>query len=184
MRAPIFFILRGAPASGKSTWVEENGLVENSVSADEWRIRLFGIEVGEDGKERIPQRDQGRVWGNVARDIEARMEAREDIVLDACSLKARDMSKYVDGCIEHGYVAYAVEFFRDVTKETCHERNAAREEYKQVPDHVIDNFYDKVDSIIVPFFYKTVTPQEASEIIYEAREENECSDGNRQAQGR
>lgn len=51
-----FFILRGAPASGKSTWIARNGLESVTVSSDEIRIRLFGIGEDEDGRPCIPQR--------------------------------------------------------------------------------------------------------------------------------
>ena len=39
------FILRGAPASGKSTWVRENDLEEFTISSDNIRLLLSSPEM-------------------------------------------------------------------------------------------------------------------------------------------
>lgn len=166
MRNPTFTILRAAPGSGKSTWVCDNDLSDIAVSADEWRIALFGIGRDDNGHECIPQKNPKLVWGKVHDDILARMEAGEDIVLDACSLNTRDMAVYIDDCEKYGYDGYVVEFFHDVDRDTALVRNAGREEYKQVPEWVIDRFYDNVYDNTVPEFYEIVTPDEAYDMIY------------------
>lgn len=165
-RPPAFVILRAAPGSGKSTWVENNGLEDIAVSADEWRIRLFGIARDEDGREFIPQTNQGLVWSKVRADIEDRMAAGEDVLLDACSLATRDMGTYVELCEAYGYKGFVVEFYHDVDLDTALMRNAQREEYKQVPEYVIERFYDKVWNNPVPEFYEVLTADEAYDAIF------------------
>lgn len=160
-----FFILRGAPASGKSTWIARNGLESVTVSSDEIRIRLFGIGEDEDGRPCIPQRGQSRVWACVRSDIEALMASGSaSVVLDSTALRSRDMRAYEDLCSAYGYSPVVVDF-TGVGREECHRRNAAREEFRRVPDFVIDRYYDRLPGCRVPSGYEVISPDEAVEEV-------------------
>lgn len=150
-----FFILRGAPASGKSTWIARNGLESVTVSSDEIRIRLFGIGEDEDGLHCIPQCGQSRVWACVRSDIEALMASGSaSVVLDSTALRSRDMRAYDDLCSAYGYSPVVVDF-----------TGAAREEFRRVPDFVIDRYYDRLPGCRVPSGYEVISPDEAVEEV-------------------
>lgn len=163
------FILRAAPATGKSTWVEENGLTDITVSSDAWRLELNGLVYDEEGNPSISQARPGLVWGKVREDIENRMQAGEDVVLDSCALKARDMNAYRDLVEAYGYDAYVVEFYHDVDAEVCKQRNRDREAFRFVPEHVIDNFFDKVGNYPVPDYMTAIAPDEALALIFDGQ---------------
>lgn len=161
-----FFILRGAPASGKSTWIKQNGLSASTVSSDEIRIRMFGIGKDQSGRPCIPQHNPGAVWARARADLEHLMsEGVDDIVLDSCALKARDIRAYEGICSAYGYAPVIVDF-TGVGRDECHRRNAAREEFRRVPDFVIDRFYDRLPGCPVPPNYPVVSPSDASRIIF------------------
>lgn len=160
------YLLRGAPASGKSDWIEEHDLDDITVSSDKVRIELFGLETGEDGRERIPQRNQRRVWSEIGKRIEKMLDEGGDVILDAQNLKTKDIETQVRRAQEHGSECYIVDFWSDLTPEECKRRNRAREEYKQVPDFVIDRFYETVRANVIPTSVRAVfTPEEAAMMI-------------------
>lgn len=160
-----FFVLRAAPATGKSTWICDNGLEDITVSSDELRIAINGIVYDEEGNPSISQANPGLIWGRVKQEIERRMQEGEDIVLDSCALKTRDMNTYRELVERYGYDAYVVEFYHDVTVDICKERNRSREAFRYVPEYVIDNFFDKVGNFPVPDFYTVLYPEEAAEML-------------------
>lgn len=159
------FILRAAPATGKSTWIEENTLGDITVSSDEWRLKLFGIEENENGKPGISQKCPWVVWGKVKGDIASRMSNGGDIILDACARTTKDIKTWRKLVDEYGYDAYVVEFYHDVDADICKKRNLSREAFRQVPEYVIDNFFDTVHDNPVPEGFTTITPDEALELL-------------------
>lgn len=160
-----FFILRGAPASGKSTWIEKNNLHACTVSSDDIRIRFFGIGKDKDGRPCIPQRDQRAVWAQVRADLADLMyDGFDSVVLDSCALKARDIRAYEEMCSQYGYIPIIVDF-TGVGRDECHRRNKQREEFRRVPDFVIDRFYDRLPDCKTPAGYPVISPDDASAII-------------------
>ena len=49
-------ILRGIPASGKSSWVKNNELEQFTVSSDALRLLYAGVEYDLEGHQRISQK--------------------------------------------------------------------------------------------------------------------------------
>ena len=81
---PAFFILQGAPASGKSTFIHDNALDDYTVSSDEIRIELNGIGTDDDGNPCIPQDNQQLVWRTVENRLRNAIDSRSPVVvLDA-----------------------------------------------------------------------------------------------------
>ena len=56
------FILRGAPASGKSTWIQENNLEPYTISTDTLRLMYQSPVTNTDGTRAISQNHDGEVW--------------------------------------------------------------------------------------------------------------------------
>jgi 2',3'-cyclic-nucleotide 3'-phosphodiesterase len=161
----VFLILRGAPASGKSTFIIDNDLSGYTVSSDETRKRLLGIDYDEDGNPVIPQHSQQLVWSTVKQDIESRMAAGDVVVLlDSQATKTRDMNNYRELAQEYGYETWVVDCYSDVDIDTCLVRNENRE--FRVPDYVITKFFENVWNQPIPDYCNSeISRDEAIELI-------------------
>lgn len=161
---PAFFILQGAPASGKSTFIHDNALDDYTVSSDEIRIELNGIGTDDDGNPCIPQDNQQLVWRTVENRLRNAIDSRSPVVvLDAMNAVARNYRRFGDYAAANGYDIYLVDF-TDVDADKCKRRNASREEFRRVPEFVIDNFYKRFNGY-VPDGYVTISRDEAASIV-------------------
>lgn len=161
---PAFFILQGAPASGKSTFIHDNDLDAFTVSSDEIRIELNGIGIDADGNPCIPQDNQQQVWRIVESRLRSAVNSRQPVVvLDAMNAVARNYRRFGDYAAANGYDVYLVDF-TDVDADECKRRNASREEFRCVPEFVIDNFYIRFNGY-VPDGYVAISRDEAASIV-------------------
>lgn len=137
-------ILRGSPASGKSTWIKEMGLENYTLSADSIRLLVESPIVVPDKQHRvISQKNDGYVWTLLFELLEKRMERGEFVIIDATHSRSSDFSRYNKLCERYRYRRYYVDF-SDVPLEECKRRNALREDYKRVPENVIDKMYARL----------------------------------------
>lgn len=137
-------ILRGSPGSGKSTWVKEMGLKNYTLSADEIRLLVESPVLVADRDHRvISQNNDKYVWLLLFELLEKRMERGEFVVIDATHSKSSDFSRYNKLCERYRYRKYYVDF-SDVPIEECKRRNLLREDYKIVPESVIDKMYSRL----------------------------------------
>ena len=81
-------ILRGAPASGKSTFVKNHNLEDYTISTDDIRLLYGSPVIGEDGSTSISQKNNKQVFELMFDVLEHRMLNGEFIVVDAthCNL--------------------------------------------------------------------------------------------------
>lgn len=137
-------ILRGSPASGKSTWVKEMGLENYTLSADTIRLLVESPIIVPDKKHRvISQSNDSYVWQLLFELLEKRMSCGEFVIIDATHSRSTDFSRYNKLCEKYRYRRYYVDF-SDVPIEECKRRNALREDYKRVPEKVIDKMYSRL----------------------------------------
>lgn len=137
-------ILRGSPGSGKSTWIKEMELEKYTLSADSIRLLVQSpILVPEKTHRVISQRNDSYVWLLLFELLEKRMEQGEFVIVDATHSKSSDFSKYNKLCERYRYRKYYVDF-SDVPLEECKRRNLMREDYKRVPEEVIDKIYSRL----------------------------------------
>lgn len=133
------YLLRGAPASGKSTWVKENGLEPYTISSDNIRLLFRSPTLNPNGTYEISQIDNGRVWPTIISLVENRMEHGDLIIVDAQHLKTKEMRKYRKLAEKYRYRIYIIDF-TDVPEEECLDRNDKRHTAR-VPEDVIHKFY-------------------------------------------
>ena len=80
-------LLRGAPGSGKSTFVKEHHLEPYTVSSDQVRLMFSAPEIDAlTGEPHISQRNENAVWEFIYQIVELRMKTGQFIVLDAQNL--------------------------------------------------------------------------------------------------
>lgn len=137
-------ILRGSPASGKSTWVKEMRLENYTLSADTIRLLVESPIIVPDKKHRvISQSNDSYVWQLLFELLEKRMSRGEFVIIDATHSRSTDFSRYNKLCEKYRYRRYYVDF-SDVPIEECKRRNTLREDYKRVPEKVIDKMYSRL----------------------------------------
>lgn len=161
-----FFILRGAPGCGKSTWVVDNRAEHITISSDETRLRLVGTTINENGEEKISQANPEFVWNNIREQIYSAMKTGQDVILDSTALHKRDILAYDEYVNNFGYKPYIVDF-TDIPQEICHIQNSSRESLRVVPEWVIDRYYDRLNDNSIPEGYEVITPLFASVLLIE-----------------
>jgi predicted kinase/predicted phosphodiesterase len=137
-------ILRGSPASGKSTYIKEHNLENYTLSADNIRLLFESPIIVPDKLHRvISQKNDSYVWALLFELLEKRMARGELVVVDATHSRSSDFSRYNKLCERYRYRRYYLDF-SDVSIEECKKRNSLREDYKRVPESVIDKMYSRL----------------------------------------
>lgn len=132
----LLYILRGSPASGKSTWIKENHLESYTLSADNIRLLYEAPVLNNAGNFCITQKNDTEVWALLMKLLEKRMSNGEFVIVDATHYKSTLINKYKDLISKYRYRVNVIDF-TDVPMEELLKRNAQREEYKRVPEETI-----------------------------------------------
>ena len=135
-------LLRGAQASGKSTWVTENNLEPYTLSADKIRLNIANPILNEDGSIEISQKNNKLTWELLYKYLEMRMENGDFTIIDATHSDIKLMNKYRDLANTYKYTIYYLEF--DTPLEECLKRNRERVGYKYVPEKVIERTWEAI----------------------------------------
>lgn len=143
-------LMRGAPASGKSTWIKENNLERFTLSADNIRIMVQSPTMNEDGKYEITQKNDSKVWKVLFEMLEDRMKKGEFVVIDATHNNDKLMKRYKELAETYRYIVFYKEM--EATLEECLERNKTRDEYKFVPKEVVERCHRNIKLQPVPHF--------------------------------
>ena len=157
-------LMRGAPGSGKSTYIERNNLKKYTLCADEIRLLIQTPIMQTNGNFAISQNNDNKVWAVLFDILEARMQRGEFTVIDATNSKTKEMTRYRDLAKAYRYRIYCVDF-TDLPIEICKERNKQRPEYKQVPDEVIDKIYSRFNGQKIPRDIEILKPEELEKIL-------------------
>ena len=127
-------LMRGAPGSGKSTWIAQNGLEWYTIASDNVRMMWSQpVPEPETGEPTIRLWNENQVWDNIEAMIEYRMKNGQFIVLDAQNMKPQRWIKLAEKYRYHVWVKDMLTPF-----EECLKRNREREHYKFVPEKEIE----------------------------------------------
>ena len=135
-------LLRGIQASGKSTWIKENNLEPYTLSADSIRLNIANPVLLEDGSYEISQKYNKVTWELLYKYLEMRMQNGDFTIIDATHSDIKLMNKYRDLANTYKYTMYCLEF--DVSLEEALKRNKERDNYKYVPERVIERTYETI----------------------------------------
>lgn len=141
----LLLVLRGIPGCGKSTWVKEHDLEEYTLSPDNIRLLYSAPELGLDGKYHISSKCDKHVWNFLNERLEARMKTGDTTVIDATHTKESYLKDYKKLCKKYNYRMIVVDF-SSVDLDTIKDRNGKREEYKKVPEEVINKMYQQIST--------------------------------------
>ena len=135
-------LLRGIQASGKSTWIKENNLEPYTLSADNIRLNIANPVLLEDGSYEISQKYNKVTWELLYKYLEMRMQNGDFTIIDATHSDLKLLNKYKDLANTYKYTMYCLEF--DVPLEEALRRNRERDNYKYVPERVIERTYETI----------------------------------------
>ena len=135
-------LLRGIQASGKSTWIKENNLEPYTLSADNIRLNIANPILTEDGSYEISQKYNKVTWELLYKYLEMRMQNGDFTIIDATHSDLKLLNKYKDLANTYKYTMYCLEF--DVPLEEALKRNKERDNYKYVPERVIERTYETI----------------------------------------
>lgn len=132
-------LLRGAPGSGKSTFVKENHLEPYTLEADRFRTLICNPQLDIDGNLAISQNNNHIAWDMLLQALELRMWRGDFTVIDATHSNPHMLKKYKKLIQKYRYRCYYMEF--DPGYEEILKRNAGRDEYKRVPEEAVERIY-------------------------------------------
>ena len=135
-------LLRGIQASGKSTWIKENNLEPYTLSADNIRLNIANPVLLEDGSYEISQKYNKVTWELLYKYLEMRMQNGDFTIVDATHSDIKLLNKYKDLANTYKYTMYCLEF--DIPLEEALKRNKERDNYKYVPERVIERTYETI----------------------------------------
>ena len=135
-------LLRGAQASGKSTWIAENNLEPYTLNADNIRLNIANPVLLENGSIEISQKYNKLTWELLYQYLEMRMQNGDFTIIDATHSDIKLMNKYRDLANIYKYTIYYLEF--DTPLEECLKRNRERMGYKYVPEKVIEKTWEAI----------------------------------------
>lgn len=132
-------VARGAPGSGKSTWLRELGMSHNTLSSDVVRGLYASPVLLPDGRMAVDQSQSREAFALINSLLSQRMAKGETLALD---------STFVDGqwdtmlrlAREHGYQVACLDA-STVPLEQCLERNAKRGELDRVPEGTVERMH-------------------------------------------
>lgn len=168
----ILLLLRGSPGCGKTTWIEQHGLTQYALSADDIRLMCAGPTMMPDGKMAINPNNDNAVWATLFKLLEIRMQNGEFTVIDATNSKTSEMNRYKELCAAYKYRMYCVDF-TDLPIEVVKERNRNRPELKRVPDEAIDKMYSRFQTQKIPAGITVLKPDELDRVWYRPMDFNQ-----------
>lgn len=159
----VLLLLRGAPGCGKSTWIEQNGLKQYALSADDIRMMCAAPVMMSDGTYQVSMDSDKFVWDTLYKVLENRMRRGDFTVIDATNSKTSEMNKYKKLCQDYRYRIFCVDF-TSIPIEVTKQRNAGRPEVKRVPDSAIDKMYSRFETQKIPAGITVLQPDELHKI--------------------
>lgn len=141
----ILLVMRGIPGCGKSTWIKEHELEAYTLSPDNIRLLYSAPELGLDGKYHISSKCDKHVWAFLKERLEARMKAGDTTVIDATHTKESYLKEYKALCKKYKYRMVVVDF-SSIDMDTIKDRNSKREEYKRVPEEVLERMQKQLET--------------------------------------
>jgi len=141
----LLLILRGAPGSGKTTWVKENRLISYTLSFDNVRMLYKSPIQTIYGKESSDRKKDYYILDRFLEILEERMKSGELTLIDAVNSKSIDVNRYLELAVKYRYKSYLIDF-TDIPIHTAKERNQNRMARKRVPEHIIDRIYEDFES--------------------------------------
>lgn len=151
-----FFIMRGIPGSGKSTFVAKYlKNISNVVESDVFRQNLMGLD--ENGK--INQENGQAVWYEIDKYINRILYSCESVTLDATNISSYLLRKYQRIAEKYGYEFIIIDF-SNIPLEKALQQNLNRVFSKQISNEVIERMHRQLIKENTKLQFETFTKDE------------------------
>lgn len=161
----VLLLFRGAPGCGKSTYIEQHGLKQYTLSADDIRLNLQAPVLKVDGDIEIHVKREKDVWQTLFYMLENRMKQGEFTVIDATNSKTSEMQRYKELADRYRYRIYCIDM-TDVPIDEVKRRNQQRDKYKIVPNKAIEKMYARFATQSIPKFINIIKSNQLDKILY------------------
>jgi predicted kinase len=136
----VLILTRGAPGSGKTTFLSHNGLSRYVISPDSIRAQLGGVEVDSKGEPQIGYFREDDVWREVKLETRERMEDEEPVIIDATFQVPKHLEMPLKLANQFKYKPLILDF-TGIPMNVSVTQNALRKGWERVPEEVIENAY-------------------------------------------
>jgi predicted kinase len=150
----LLIITIGAPGSGKSTWIDNNGLRPYCLEPDNLRMLFGSISTKVNGEKAITMKNDKQVWKLLFDLLEKRMSEGELTVIDATHSSNRMLNSYKSLVEKYRYRLIAIDF-RNIPLDKVLEQNKKRMGMKIVPDIEIKRIYERSKTMKLPNWIKS-----------------------------
>jgi len=158
------FILRGAMASGKSTFIKNNDLEDFTLNPDKIRLMYNSPEMTINYNEMIPQFNNNKVWNLLFQILEDRMRKGELTIIDAMHVYSDDLTIYKKLAEKYRYRLYVIDF-TNIEYDELIKRNNERDIKRWVPEESIKRVYKALKKEKVSKAFTLIKPEDFNKII-------------------
>lgn len=157
-------LMRGAPGSGKSTFVEKNGLLPFTISPDILRLLIQAPEMTLNSSVQISNSNDSKVWKTLFELLENRMKNGDLTVIDAAHTTTKDINQYRQLSNKYRYHTICVDFGY-VALDSLVRHNKMRDAAKVIPQNVIENLHHQATNSAIPSWVTKVTPEDFNDFF-------------------
>lgn len=137
-------VLRGAPGSGKSTWIKQNNFEDYTLCPDTLRLLYSAPVETPEGFRIAREKDlDDKVWKTLFDMLDTRMSRGGLTVIDAMCRNIKDIRNYARYCKKYNYTLILVDF-STVSLDTCLRRNSNRKDIRRVPENDLRKAYSQL----------------------------------------
>lgn len=170
------YLLRGAPGSGKSSFISRHRLQPYAISQDEIRLLFSDITYSYDEKTKsihhvITQEFNDQVSDLVHQFVEGKMQRGETVIVDATHVFPGAISQYKELVDKYRYETFVVDLMGKNTLKGLLERNEVRMKYHWVNPDVIEMMYNAYLENPIPDWTIGITPETIDQTLLQ-RERN------------
>ena len=141
-------LMRGAPGSGKSTFIEIYSLEPYTICPDTLRLFYNNPTMTENGLLKIDQKNDNRVWELVYEMTENRMKRGDFTIIDATNSSYKSTKKFFDLAEKYEYeVCY---YTMETSLDDCLTNNGDRSIYKMVGRNIIESMFKSIEENPLP----------------------------------
>ena len=174
-------LMRGLPASGKSSWIHAHNLQAYALSPDSLRLMVSAPILlpkpntlhasptqKVDSSYAINQANDKRVWKLLFELLELRMARGDFTIIDATHTSLQALRAYESLAQSYRYRIFVLDF-SDVSLEIVKKRNSLRSQsdaYKAVPESILESMAKKLNDSLaqaLPSRYTLLSPESAFE---------------------
>ena len=168
-------LMRGLPASGKSSWIHTHNLQAYTLSPDILRLMVSAPILlpkpntlhasptqKVDSSYAINQANDKRVWKLLFELLELRMARGDFTIIDATHTSLQALRAYESLAQSYRYRIFVLDF-SSVSLDEIKKRNATRG-YKAVPESILESMAQRLqDPLALPSRYTLLSPESAFE---------------------